>query len=87
MLLFSRKRPKLTVKKLCRSTFLSIFNIGEEGIGFGCNILIYKVINLVIRFEESHKNEQKPHFQKLRFSAENHRKIQNRKTFNLIDDV
>lgn len=41
----------MTVKKLCGSTFLSIFNIGEEGIWFGCNMLIYKVINLVIRFE------------------------------------
>lgn len=41
----------MAVKKLCRNTFLSIFNIGEEGIGFGCNILIYKAINLVIRFE------------------------------------
>lgn len=77
----------MTVKKLCRSTFLSIFNIGGEKIGFASNILIYSSINYISRLKESHKNEQKPTFQRLRFSAENHSKIQNRKTFNLINDV
>lgn len=35
----------MTVKKLCRSTFLSIFNIGGEKISFAFNMLIYNLIN------------------------------------------
>lgn len=58
------------------SAFLSIFNIGEEGIGIACNMLMFNLISCIIQLSESCKNEQKPNFPRLRFSAENHNKIQ-----------
>ena len=64
----------MTVKKLCRSTFLSIFNIGGGKIDFDSNILIYSSINHISRLKELHENEQKTNFQKPRFLAENRSK-------------
>ena len=64
----------MTVKKLCKSTFLSIFNIGGEKIGFAFNVLICNLINYISRLKELHENEQKTNFQKPRFLAENRSK-------------
>lgn len=64
----------MTVKKLCRSTFLSIFNIGGGKIGFASNMLIYNSINHISRFKELYENEQKTNFPKPRFLAENRSK-------------
>lgn len=64
----------MIVKKLCRSTFLSIFNIGGGKIDFAFNVLICNLINRISRFKESHENEQKTNFPKPRFLAENRSK-------------
>lgn len=68
------KELKKTVKKLCVSAFLSIFNIERRRGEFVCNVLICKLMMTVVSRADLHENKQITNFPKPRFLAENHAK-------------